>query len=459
MALNQRDLLTPALSLMLALLLATSVQARDLREGNPKREGMSVERLERIGAHMNKQVDSGVMVGGLGMIARNGKVVYQETYGMADREQQLPMKEDAIFRIYSMTKPITGVALMMLYEEGHFFLNDPVAKYIPELANLKLALSTADVATGAVSDGTTSMGGDEGNEDAIGKTREPMRQPTIRDLLRHTAGFTYGIFGDTEVDKLYREAKLFQAKDLKEFITILGQQPLQYEPGSRWHYSVSVDVQGRLVEVISGMSFGEFLQERMFKPLGMHDTSFILPPEKRDRLTQIYAPKGTQVGFDGAWQRNRSQELEVADARVTQGYLEGGQFESGGGGLLSTASDYMRFSLMMLNGGELDGVRLLSPKSVELMTRSHTGHMATSFGRPGVAFGLGFAVVTDNGQVGEIGSDGEYNWGGAAGTRFWIDPAENLVGVFMVQSIPHQTTLGPEFHTLTYQAITESYVE
>lgn len=446
----------PFVSLCLLLILSVSATSQDLRSGNPSREGISAERLQRITDHMNARVDKGIMVGGQGVIARNGRVVYNKTYGMADREQARLMEEDAIYRIYSMTKPITAVALMMLYEEGHFFLNDPVAMYIPELGDLKVAVSTADSQAGAVSDGTTSTGGGVGDENQTGLTRAPLRQPTIRDLLRHTAGFTYGIFGDTEVDKLYREAKLFEAKDLEEFVTILGTLPLQYEPGSRWHYSVSVDVQGRLVEAISGMSFGEFLRQRIFEPLEMHDTSFVLPAEKLDRLTQIYAPEGTKVGYDGAWQRSRSQKLEVADARVSEGYLERGKFESGGGGLLSTSNDYMRFSLMMLNGGELDGVRLLSPKSVQLMTRSHTGKLPTPFGRPGVAFGLGFAVVMDSGQVGEIGSDGEYNWGGAAGTRFWIDPDEDLVGLFMVQSIPHQTRLGPEFHTLTYQAITES---
>ena len=453
----------PLSSLLALLFVVALLQGCDLLTGKPEPEGFSVERLQRITEHMDGRVAGGVMVGGQGMIARNGRIVYNETYGQSDREQGLPMKEDAIYRIYSMTKPITGVALMMLYEEGRFHLNDPVALYIPELADLKVALST-NSEEGTVADGTTNTGidsGDEspGDESLMGKTREPLRQPTIRDLLRHTAGFTYGIFGDSEVDRLYREAKLFEAKDLEEFVAILGQLPLLYEPGSRWHYSISVDVQGRLVEVLSGMSFGEFLQQRIFGPLGMRDTSFILPAEKLDRLTQIYAPKDTRIGFDGVWQRSASRELEVADSRVTEGFLEGGAFESGGGGLLSTTDDYMRFCLMMLNGGQLDGVRLLSPKSVQLMTRNHTGSLPTSFGRPGVGFGLGFAVAMDTGEVGEVGSDGEYNWGGAAGTRFWIDPAENLVGIFMVQSIPHQTTLGAEFHTLTYQAITDSELD
>jgi CubicO group peptidase (beta-lactamase class C family) len=443
------------LSISLLLVLATSASARDLKSGSPKREGMSEQRLERIEQHMNAQVDKGIMVGGLGMISRNGKIVYQQTWGMSDREKATPMTEDAIFRIYSMTKPITGVALMMLYEEGKFFLNDPVAKYIPELANLQVAVSTADGNTGVISDGTSSEGVGSGDESREGETRAPLRQPTIRDLMRHTAGFTYGIFGDTEVDKLYRENDILGQKNLKDFVTALGKIPLQYEPGTRWHYSVSVDVQGRLVEVLSGMSLGEFMQKRIFEPLEMTDTSFLIPQDKLDRLAQLYSPKGTKVGTGEAWTRSRSLELELTDPEATRGYIEGGSFESGGGGLLSTAEDYMRFCLMMLNGGELNGKRLLSPKTVELMTANHTGDMPNSFGRPGVGFGLDFAVLLDVGKAGEIGSAGEYNWGGAAGTRFWIDPEEELIGVFMVQSIPHQTRLAGEFRQFTYQAIVD----
>jgi CubicO group peptidase (beta-lactamase class C family) len=440
-------------SLLLAL--TTTTAAKDLKTSSPKREEISPQRLERIDAHMQAQVDAGIMVGGVGMIARNGKIVYKETWGMSDREKATPMTDDAIFRIYSMTKPITGVALMMLYEEGKFFLSDPVAKYIPELSNLQVAVSTADGDTGVISDGTFSEGVGTGDKGKVGETRTPLRQPTVRDLMRHTAGFSYGIFGETEVDNLYREADVLGQKTSKDFITVLGKLPLQYEPGSRWHYSVSVDIQGRLVEVLSGMSLGEFMQNRIFEPLEMNDTSFTIPEQKIDRLAQLYSPWGTTVGTDKVWQRNDSPELEVADPEISRGFIEGGVFESGGGGLLSTTEDYMRFCLMMLNGGELNGERLLSPKTVELMTRNHTGDMPNSFGRSGVGFGLDFAVVLDVGESGEIGSVGEYNWGGAAGTRFWIDPEENLIGLFMVQSIPHQTRLGGEFRQLVYQAIVD----
>ena len=446
---------TSVLCLALLLAFVPLASAKDLRSSKPKREGVSAERLARIDAHMEQQVELGVMVGGHGMIARRGRVVYDNTWGMSDREAGKPMKKDTIHRIYSMTKPVTGVALMMLYEEGKFFLNDPVAKYIPELANLKVALSTADSATGVASDGTASIGSGTGDESKLGQTREPARQPTIRDLMRHTGGFTYGIFGETEVDALYREANVLGQPDSKAFIEALGKLPLQYEPGTRWHYSVSVDIQGYLVEVLSGMSLGEFMQQRIFEPLGMDDTSFRISKEKLPRLAQLYSPVDTEAGLDGVWRRNESLQLEVADPRRTYRYIHGGGFDSGGGGLLSTAEDYMRFCLMLLNGGELDGARLLSPKSVELMSTDQMGETGSVFSRPGVGFGLNVAVLEELGQYGELGSEGEYNWGGAAGTRFWIDPKEQLIGIFMVQSIPHQTRLGNEFKLLTYQALVD----
>jgi len=452
---NKHGIMTYLVSLFIAVTLISSASAKELSVVKPEKEGLSQQRLDRLTAHMNQAVDDGVMVGGLGLIARNGKIVYSETYGQSDREANKPMTEDAIFRIYSMSKPITSVALMMLYEEGRFFLNDPVAKYIPELADLEVAISTADGNTAMVSDGTTSRTIGAGDGSKIGQTRKPTRQPTIRDLMRHTAGFTYGFFGNTEVDKQYRKAGILANKDLKEFVTALGQVPLQYDPGSKWHYSVSVDVQGRLIEAISGMSFGEFLEQRLFQPLGMKDTSFVVPKAKLDRLAQIYSPDGTGEGADTFLSANNSTTLIPTGDRINASYMEGATFEGGGGGMVSTAKDYLIFSQMMLNGGELNGVRILSPKTVELMTTNHLGDLPMGFGRSGVGFGLGFAVALDQGEIGELGSVGEYNWGGAAGTRFWIDPVENLIGIFMVQSIPHKTRLGSEFKILTYQSIVE----
>ena len=442
-----------ALALSSVFVITASAWAKEIGMSRPEREGVSQERLDRITEHMNKAVTDGTMVGGMGLIARNGKIVYSETYGQADREAGKPMTEDVIYRIYSMTKPVTGVALMMLYEEGKFFLNDPVARYIPELANLEVAVSTADGDTRVSSDGTTSRTEGAGDASKVGETRKPARQPTIQDLLRHTAGFSYGFFGNTEIDKRYREVGILGEKDLKEFVTNLGKIPLQYEPGTRWHYSVSVDVQGRLVEVLSGMSFGEFLDERLFTPLDMKDTHFFIPADKLDRLAQIYSPENTPDGNELFLGSSVSTKLVPSGESADVDYKEGGTFEGGGHGLVSTARDYLRFSQMMLNGGELDGVRILSPKTVELMTANHLGDLEMGFGRRGVGFGLGFAVALDQGEIGEIGSPGEYNWGGAAGTRFWIDPVENLIGIFMVQSIPHRTRLGGEFKLLTYQAI------
>ena len=440
------------LVLVLAVMLVVApASAKEMSSTKPERQGFSSERLEKLTQLMNAKVEDGTMVGGMGMIARNGKIIYSQTYGQADREAGKAMTDDAIYRIYSMSKPITGVALMMLYEEGKFRLNDPIAMYIPEMANLQVAPSTAG--TGIVSDGTTSTTIGAGDKSLIGQTRKPTRQPTIRDLMTHTAGLTYGVFGNTEVDQAYRKAGLLGDMDLKEFVTALGKLPLQYDPGSQWHYSVSVDVQGYLVEVLSGMKFSEFLQQRIFAPLDMKDTAFKINEGNKDRLTQLYKPEG--VTADNYFSPATGSGLEVADAFISAGYIYGGKFESGGGGLVATARDYMRFSQMMLNGGELDGVRILSPKTVDLMTANHIGDMGLGFGRKGVGFGLDFAVVLNPGEVGEVSSAGEYNWGGAAGTRFWIDPQEQLIGLFMVQSIPHRTRLAGDFKVMTYQALVE----
>ena len=433
------------------MLMIAPVSAKEIASAKPERQGFSSERLEKLTQLMNAKVDDGTMVGGMGMIARNGKIIYSETYGQADREAGKAMTDDAIFRIYSMTKPITGVALMMLYEEGKFRLNDPIAMYIPEMANLQVALSTAG--TGIVSDGTTSTTIGSGDESLVGQTRKPTRQPTIRDLMTHTAGLTYGVFGNTEVDQAYREAGLLGDMDLKAFVTALGKLPLQYDPGSQWHYSVSVDVQGYLVEVLSGMKFSEFLQQRIFGPLDMKDTAFKVNEGNKDRLTQLYKPEGVTAG--NFFAPSTGDGLEVADAFVSAGYIYGSKFESGGGGLIATARDYLRFSQMMLNGGVLHGVRILSPKTVDLMTTNHIGDLGLIFGRKGIGFGLGFAVVLNPGDVGEVSSAGEYNWGGLAGTRFWIDPQEQLIGLFMVQSVPHRTRLAGDFKVMTYQALVE----
>jgi len=456
MKMRLRTLVGASVALSL-LVLSLPGSARDIRSVRPDREGFSAERLAKIDTYMNAQVDAGVMAGGLGLIARNGNIIYASTWGDSDREAGKAMTQDVIFRIYSMSKPITGVALMILHEEGKFLLNDPVAKYLPELAALEVAVSTADGDTSAVSDGTQSSTSGEGDASAVGTTRKPRRQPTVRDLMRHTAGFTYGVFGNTEVDKAYRAAGLLRDHPtLTDFTTKLGKIPLQYEPGERWHYSVSVDVQGALIERLSGQKFSEFLNERIFEPLGMPDTSFTIRPDKRDRFAQLYAPKGTPGGLNAFLSTSAGTELEVADEFANRGFEPGATFESGGGGLISTAMDYLRFSQMLLNGGELDGVRILAPRTVELMSRDHMADVKVGFGGKGSGFGLDFGVVLDPGASGDVGSAGEYNWGGAAGTRFWIDPQQQLIGVFMVQSIPHRTDLAGKFKVLTYASMLEN---
>lgn len=440
----------------LLLLASPLLSAKEMPTAKPERSGFSSERLELINQHMEQAVADGVMVGAMGAIARDGKIIFQETWGQADREKAIPMAEDTIFRIYSMSKPITSVALMMLYEEGKFGLREPIAKYIPQLANLEVALSTTDSNTGGVSDGTMSRSIGSGDESLVGQTRKPARQPTIQDLLRHTAGFTYGSFGNTEVDKLYREAgfPLFQG-DLEAFVTKLGELPLQYEPGSKWHYSVAVAVQGRLIEVLTGMRFGEFLEKRLFAPLDMRDAGFKVPEEDLDRFAQLYAPEG--VGAMDFFGRATSNKLVVAQPFLSHGYIHGQALESGGIGMVGSTRDYLRFAQMLVNGGELDGVRILSPKTLQFMTSNHLGDLPMGLGQTGSGFGLGFAVIESPADAGGIGSAGEYWWGGAAGTTFWVDPAENLVGVFMVQSLPHRTNLRRVFRQLTYGAMTENY--
>jgi len=448
-----RHVLPAVLAIFLFSFTAIETAAKELPKSNPQREGVSQQRLDRITVHMNQAVEDGLMVGGMGMVARNGKIIYNEVYGQADREANRGMTEDGLYRIYSMSKPVVSVALMMLYEEGRLFLNDPVAKYIPELANLQVSVATADGVTKMASDGTNNTSSSTTDADDTGLTRKAKSQPTVRDLMRHTAGFSYGVFGNTEVDIMYREANILRNKDLKEFVTELGKIPLMFDPGTQWHYSVSVDVMGRVIEAVSGMSLGEFLEQRIFAPLDMDDTAFTVPSAKMDRLVQMYSPEGIGEGAMAFLKPPTSSKLVPTPVEMSNDFMEGATFQSGGGGLVSTARDYMRFSQMMLNQGELNGERLLSRKSVELMTTDHMSGVEHPFAGGRVGFGLGFAVALDQGAVGELGSKGEFNWGGAAGTKFWIDPKEQLIGLFMVQSIPDLNGLGKVFKLLTYQSI------
>ena len=446
-------------------LMTNPLSALAERIASPESVGMSSERLDRISQHMDSALKSGELIGGLGLIARDGQIIYQQAYGVADKTPPRAMSADTLFRIYSMSKPITSVAVLMLYEEGHFALNDPIGRYLPELANLQVALSTADSTDQMMlSDGTSSKHLGSGDSSKIGQTRAPLRQPTIRDLLSHTAGFTYGLFGDTEVDKLYRENGLGLSDGdmtLETLVSRLGKLPLQYEPGTRWHYSVATDVLARLVEVISGMTFSDFLSQRIFTPLNMTNTSFTVADTKWNRLAQLYTPSDSQGELKNVFLNGfASKTLQEAPSTYDSTFKPGARFQSGGGGLVSTANDYFRFSQMLLNGGQLNGQRLLSPKTIQLMSSNHLGvDNKVVFGRAGTGFGLGVAVSVNQAAIGELGTQGEYNWGGGAGTKFWIDPQEHLIGIFMTQSIPHVGRLGVDFKYLTYQAITESYVD
>jgi CubicO group peptidase (beta-lactamase class C family) len=401
-----------------------SFGAPDLSAASPEAVGLSSERLARLDDAMAGLIEQGQLAGMTIMLARGGRVVHSRQFGMRDLEASDPMPEDAVFRIYSMSKPITGVALMMLYEEGRFRLSDPVARYIPEFAELKVAA------------------GEGPNGPLVEDADHPM---TMRELLTHTAGFTYGLFSQSQVDSMYVEAGVLDRESsLRDMIEKLAEIPLRQQPGSMWHYSVANDVQGYLVEVLSGRPFDEFLEERLFGPLGMVDTGFWVPPEKAHRLAQVYRyDEGTRdlVPGEGFGQEGNP-------------FLEEPRFLSGGGGLVSTTADYLRFSQMMLNGGELDGVRILSPTTVELMTRNHLPRHTPEMS-PGVGSGLTFAVVLDPVAADGI-SEGEYSWGGAAGTWFWIDPVQDLTFVGMIQQFgegrPDVRSLS---RRLVYQAITE----
>ena len=436
------------LVLALALGLNAGVWAGGLPLAAPEEVGLSEARLARITEAMKEDVEKGELRGALALVARKGKIAYFETAGMADTEKGVPMREDTIFRIYSMSKPITSVAVMTLFEEGRFFLKDPVSKYLPELGGLSVIVEGE-----AESDGPVfNLPDEDPAERPASPTTLPdlrtvpaKREITVQDLLRHTAGFTYGFFGNSEVDKLYTQMGILTTDEtVAETVEKLSKIPLKHQPGERWEYSVSVDVLGRFIEVIADQPFDEFLQARIFGPLGMVDTGFYVPDDKLDRFAQLYTP--AQEG-DG---------VEPAPQFFSRNFVNNPTYFSGGGGMVSTAADYLRFCQMLLNGGELDGVRILSRKTVELMTADHTQDIDIAMRRGGYGFGLGFAVAQDIGRAGSLTSPGEYNWGGAAGTKFWIDPQEQLIGIYMVQILPHTgLRFGNEFKILAYQSIAD----
>lgn len=404
--------------------------ASEIPETKPESVGFSAQRLARLDSSMQALVDSKKLAGMVTVLARHGKVVEERTYGYADVAGQKPMQKDTIVRIYSMTKPITGIAMMMLYEEGKWKPSDPIARFIPEFRDLK-------VYSGVDKDGKPTLD-------------KPGHAPTMGELMSHTAGFTYGFFGATPVDKMYQEADLLNAPNLQEFINRVAKLPLLYQPGEGWVYSVSVDIQGYLVEKLSGKPFAEFLRDRIFSPLGMKDTGFYVPAEKLNRVASIYQSDA-----------NPGANPMPKDPGI--GQPPG--LPSGGGGLYSTAGDYLRFAQMVLNGGELNGVRLVAPSTIELMRSNHVSDEvknARKFGiglyqmQPGLGFGFDFAILEEPLKLGSTAGKGTFLWDGVAGTWFWIDPTNDVVFVGIVQRwlmAPGAPDLENLSRALTYQAL------
>ena len=388
---------------------------------SPGAVGMSADGLDRIGPAMQAYVDDGRLAAVMTMVARRGQVVHWETVGTRDTAAGDPLERDDIFRIYSMTKPVTSVAVMILVEEGKVALDDPVSKFVPEFA------------------GVTVL--------ADGGDRVPAEGPiTIEHLLTHTSGLTYGLFGDSAVDRLYTAANpLGLAEGLDDFARRVAELPLLASPGTRWNYSVSTDILGRVVEVASGQAFDAFVEARILDPLSMDDTAFWVPEEKRVRFMANYARLGGG--------------LVVADSPVDGQYTRPPAFPSGGGGLTSTASDYIRFAQMLLEGGSLGGVRILAPETVAKMRSNHLPDALVpielgTFLSPGYGFGLGFAVMVDEDASPEPDNAGVFRWAGAANTFFWIDPEAELIGMVWTQFVPFAAyDLEREFQTLVYGAI------
>jgi CubicO group peptidase (beta-lactamase class C family) len=414
----------------------------------PESAGMSKAALDRLEQRLKlRYIDSGRFPGTQLLIYRRGKIVHSTLQGFADVERKVPVKDDTIYRIYSMTKPITSVACMMLVEEGRVAIDEPVHKYIPEWKDL-----------GVFQAGTAPPF----------LTKPPSRPMLIVDLLRHTSGLTYGFQQRSNVDAAYREMKIGEvekAGTLQSMIDGLAKMPLEFSPGEAWNYSVSTDVIGYLIGKISGKPFEQFLKERIFEPLDMNDTDFFVPAGKAHRLAACYSadPQGGMT-FHAA---DRKGGLTLQDDPTKSSFLSPPSFISGGGGLCSTAADYLTFCRALLNGGELGGVRLIGPKTLALMTSNHLpggldlpGMSRSLFSEAtynGIGFGLGLAVTMDPAQTLIAGSPGEFNWGGAATTSFFIDPAEELITIFMTQVIPSSAyPLRRELRTMVYAAISDS---
>jgi len=395
-------------------------RVRDLAAAPPESVGVSPERVHRIETAMKKLVDDKQVAGLVTLLERHGKVVAFNAVGQKDVRTADPVQKDSIFRIYSMTKPLTGLAMMMLYEEGKWRIDDPVARYIPEFAKMK-------VYTGK-------------NEDGTPKLEDARRSMTMRELMTHTAGLGYVLSANNPVDKMIIDGNVLNsAVPLKNMIDGLAKLPLLAQPGTRWSYSIGVDVQGYLVEKFSGMPFADFLRTRVFEPLGMKDTAFYVPKEKLSRLALVHngSPNGLVVD------ENRPDPTVVPLG------------PSGGGGLFSTAMDYARFCEMMLGGGQLNGVRIIAPRTVEMMRTNYVNPDALKTMQPGTGWGMDFQIVMDAAAAGDSVPNGTYSWFGIAGTWFWIDPVDDLAFVGMVQHVNLGTTRAIHglSHSLVYQSI------
>ena len=389
---------------------------------SPEEVGLSSAQLNKLETVTKAHIDEGLVPGAVMLVARRGKVAWVSTQGKRDPAAADAMKQDSIFRIYSMTKPIVSIALMQMVEEGRLQISDPVAKYLPELAQMKVGTEV----TGA--DGTPVL-----------HLADPTRQMTVQDLLRHTSGLTYGSRGAGLINKAYADQKIGdRSLTVAEMVQNLGKVPLKFNPGDRWEYSVAVDVQGRLIEVLDGgkRKLSEIVKERVLDPLGMKDTGFQVPADKLARAAQ----PGPRPG--GAPMTPR---FKVDD---------GAKYESGGGGMLSTIEDYLRFTAALANGGAFQGKRIIGKQTLAFMTADHTLNRP---GRPaGLGFGLGFEVRTRVGDSAIEGSVGEYGWAGNAGTLFWIDPKEQLIAIYMVQvSDPDRVALRNQFRTMVQAAIVD----
>jgi CubicO group peptidase (beta-lactamase class C family) len=385
----------------------------------PGKIGLSAAALGRLGRVLDGEVRRGRVPGAVALIARHGRIGYFESFGRRDPADPSPMSKDTIFRIYSMTKPVTSVAAMMLWEEGAFLLDDAIDRYLPDLADLAVAVER---------DGQIE--------------REPVQRPvTIHDLLRHTSGITYEFRGRGPVHRMYTSARIHsRSQSSAAQVAALGKLPLLHQPGTRWEYGRSTDVIGRLIEVLSGETLGAFFERRILAPLGMVDTAFHVPSRNHPRLAEAFA-----------------KDPATGDAVQLQKVIDPPTLESGGGGLVSTAGDYARFLQMLLNGGTLDEVRVLGRKTIEFMTADHLGSItgAPDLLLPGYGFGLGFAVRLHTGIAQTPGSIGEYFWGGLAGTTFWVDPKERLLAVLLTQAPGQRAYYAALFRDLVYAAIAD----